>query len=116
MTFDQQRLDLDKPFVEVRTALFQIEGSKATGADGYVAAFYLQNWEVVRKEAEVKRTVPEDEMQVQGAQRTIIFVGRCPHFLQKGGQEALGLLPLKVKILFFDGKTHELGGKQAKEV
>lgn len=36
---DQQRLDLDKPFAEVRTALFQIEGSKDPDADGYVAAF-----------------------------------------------------------------------------
>lgn len=44
---DDQRRGLDQPITseEVRAALFQMDGRKASGPDGFVAAFYQENWD-----------------------------------------------------------------------
>lgn len=49
---DQDRESLDKPFVEkeVEEAVFQMGGLKAPGPDGFIAAFYQKNWNVVGRE------------------------------------------------------------------
>lgn len=46
LTDDQWR-GLDQPITSdgVRAALFQMDGRKAPGPDGFVAAFYQENWD-----------------------------------------------------------------------
>ncbi|KAF7150605.1 hypothetical protein RHSIM_Rhsim02G0226500 [Rhododendron simsii] len=44
---DVQRQELDRPITpdEIRKAMFQMDGRKAPGPDGFVAAFYQENWD-----------------------------------------------------------------------
>lgn len=43
---DEQKFVLDQPITadEIREAMFQFDGRKAPGPDGFVAAFYQDNW------------------------------------------------------------------------
>lgn len=113
-----------------------------TFADPAVADRVLEQEHVIDGRAvEVKRTVPREEMQGQGAQRTRkIFVGGIPTFFTEdelkeyfssygsvaehqimidrdtGRSRGFGFVTFEsedtVERIFSDGKTHELGGKQ----
>lgn len=113
-----------------------------TFADPAVADRVLEQEHVIDGRAvEVKRTVPREEMQGQGAQRTRkIFVGGIPTFLTEdelkeyfssygsiaehqimidrdtGRSRGFGFVTFEsedtVERIFSDGKIHELGGKQ----
>lgn len=49
---EEQRIALDRPVTteEIRAALFQMDGGKAPGLDGFVAAFYQKNWGWLEKD------------------------------------------------------------------
>lgn len=43
---------MDRPFTraDVEDAMFQIDGQKALGPDGFIAAFYQKNWDWIGSE------------------------------------------------------------------
>lgn len=49
---NQQRSFLDKAFAaeDVQEAVFQMAGFKAPGPDGFVAAFYQRNWDLIGRD------------------------------------------------------------------